>query len=125
MKPINFRVGNYLHDGRGRVCRVEEININGFRAPAIVGGLTTMPNQRISLTEAWLIALGFQYRNEREGLLSILDIEGETWKHNLSVSFIVENQLHILNCPTCKELEYVDELQNLYFVLTGIELKVK
>lgn len=78
----------------------------------------------ISLTEEWLLKFGFVYRNENRGLLAILDLTKEHWKLNLSGGF-TKDGFHVMNCPTCVDLKYVHQLQNLYFTLTREELILK
>jgi len=118
MKATNFRIGNYLNDREGRLCKVESILFDkedGYtvKAPAIAGPTTSLPNQPIMLTKEWLIKFGF--------------VNGE--KNNFS--FTKNMQLRIIGYESdyngiwFGELQHVHQLQNLYFALTGEELTLK
>jgi hypothetical protein len=74
----------------------------------------------IPLTEEWLLKFGFE--NDRNGY-RLVD------KYSLSISCDKDNKLHpcygdriLLNAVT---LDYVHQLQNLYYALTGEELIIK
>ncbi len=66
IKANELRIGNYLYDREGRLCKVGLITTDrdshprGFEAPAIKGGMTALPNKPILLTEEWLLKLGFE-----------------------------------------------------------------
>ena len=124
MKAKNFRVGNYLQDNKGRICKVEKLgtdwNENGIEAPAIKGALTTNPNAPIELTYDWLINFGFVkvgsnyekgwlllHTNKNTGTIDFLLNEPQTGKYKATV------------------LEHVHQLQNLFFAITGTEIKLK
>jgi len=76
----------------------------------------------IPITEDWLLDLGFE---KEEGKLYSLYVDD-----NLDVSLwsdtYFSNPTIELTCNgrvVCKDIKYVHELQNLYFALTGKELK--
>lgn len=122
MEAKNLRIGNYLQDGKGGICKVEKLgtdwNENGIEAPAIKGALTKMPNAPIGITEDWLLNFGFKCEvkegNQNEFRVYKLDQityntnHGWWWKHQLD------------NQP-----KYIHELQNLFFAITGKELELK
>ena len=60
MESTELRIGNLLHDREGRLCKVEELYTNEFKAPAILGGMTSLPNSPIPLTKDWLVENGFR-----------------------------------------------------------------
>lgn len=100
MKVEDLRIGNILQDREGRICVVEEINgaprfMGGqtFKAPAKKGPITALPHSPIPLTEEWINK--FQ---GTEGIPSSYD------------------------GGSIKRPEFVHQLQNLYYVLTGKEL---
>jgi len=108
-----LRIGNLLHDKKGKLCRVEGLGIEQYHeidAPAIHGALTSLPHTPIPLTEEWLLKFGFD---------------------NKCYEVIYDNTLGCYNFAVynmggdkvvCASPEYVHQLQNLYFALSGEEL---
>lgn len=68
----------------------------------------------IPLTEEWLFRLGFE--------------DKLTWEKG-KFRYDSEQRLHLCNSNTCMvisyKVEYVHQLQNIYFALTGEELTIK
>jgi hypothetical protein len=135
MKANELRIGNYIHDRSDRLCKVETISTNlinsvfgeEFKAPAIVGGLTSLPHKPIQLTEEWLIRFGFiptesnffgkiNYWNKEKDCS--IDVE------TVCVGTKVEKIFRYRICSDARTkcIIYVHSLQNLYFALTGEEL---
>lgn len=104
MKANELRIGNWVFNGRN--IRVIPTQIEWFSE----GVYDLLP---IPLTEEWLLKFGFE-----QNKLSA--------KHN---SFIwYENHIGIkglLGVVKPYECKHVHQLQNLYFALTGEELKLK
>lgn len=84
----------------------------------------------IPLTEKWLIKFGFekkQINTKNIGLvdyLSPLDIQSD---YGCTID-LDENQVWLRDCDGGKigvQIQYVHQLQNLYFALTGEELTIK
>jgi hypothetical protein len=80
----------------------------------------------IPLTEEWLLKLGFKQCGyemlswKHETLLPSFDLDGINWAD------FDEPDYQFLNYKVADEIlriDYVHQLQNLYFVLTGEELK--
>src|SRR5690606_23732350 len=110
-----LRIGNLLHDRENRLCKVEEIKEEQFYALAIKGGMTGLPNSAIPLTEQWLIDLGLKRMPESEYTLDSYDLAGfKLWMNK--GKFLFNDKINI---------DYVHQLQNLYFALTGEELTIK
>ena len=113
MKANELRIGNYIlfdndvYDVRGFVN--ERVKIH--KREVYIGQLF----KPIPLTEEWLLKFGFsKWKN----------------KNNFSKgSFIVytlsKKGFHFGKKSLRVELKYVHQLQNLYFALTGEELKIK
>ena len=124
MNPNEVRIGNYMQDREDRLCIVEEINKEEFKAPAIYGGKTSLPNRPVPITEEWLIKLGF---TEKYGLWS---------PHNCWHKYAFRAR-ELAECGTLglqpgkgdpvvyALLYYVNEIQNLHFAFTGKELTFK
>lgn len=138
MGARELRIGNLLGDGSGRLCRVEEISRYEFKAPAIVGALTTLPNKPMPLTEEWLIKLGFE--RGIGGIFPNMTSDGEPY---YSIPLVKEkpNESRLCVAPNggafiyngdpgygadlCYDLSGVHQLQNLYFALTEEELTLQ
>ena len=115
MIQINeLRIGNYIEEGKVEKIdnSIDEIYYSGDRCY-----LSSYCNNinPISLTEEWLLKLGFEligsfYRLKKSKLIQIIlhDDGLDVCNYNL--------YLH--------QIKYVHQLQNLYFALTGAELTV-
>lgn len=128
MKNTDFRIGNLLIDSKGRLCKVESLDVKQERyggdihAPAIRGGITSLPVKPIELTPEIMKRLGFKhegkdYRIEFKGCIYIA-----FWSR-------IKSEIHALGIKFDNEtnnftwhIKYVHQLQNLYFALTGEEL---
>lgn len=104
MKTNDLRIGNLvLNDDDGGVCKLFNIH-EGY-----------INHKPIPLTEEWLLKFGFK---------SIQDGWYEYSNSNITFSWnIYDRQLRFLGEPF--NIQYVHQLQNLYFALTGEELEVK
>ena len=119
MKANELRIGNYLNGKQGHVV-ISEIRINNSvkihdNTSSFYLGICLMP---IEITKKWLLKLGFEY-NEFEDLYQKagfdIDIEDNVYCHFYFNEY----------GDWYKYIEYVHELQNLYFALTGEELTVE
>ena len=112
MKASELRIGNYLVDREERLCRVQTLrpywNESQIEATAIKGPQTSLPNKPIPLTEEWLKKFGFKEKTHTFvfGNISI--------KQQTKSCFFYHTGFN---------LRYVHQLQNLFFALTGEELK--
>ena len=129
MKVNELRIGNYI-ELDGKVESIWEISMDyqdeGF--PLFSAGTTSLVEFRecrhkpMPLTEEWLEKFGFY----------------ETSRYGKYLEFNI-NQEQSLRLPICKhserdfwyvlrgsvKIQYVHQLQNLYFALTGEELTIK
>lgn len=109
MKAKNLRIGN-LVDLYGSIATVQRFDFND-RPP---NGLAVDKGKPIPLTEDWLTKFGFnKFPNQKK-----YDTD-DFWACSLRNG----NEWHFedLECI----IRYVHELQNLFFALTGSELKLK
>ena len=123
MKPNELRIGNWITKPDGREDRVGEIYYDSVwitNEGCDYGYNIIKP---VKLTEEWLEMFGFEYWEnpstkqwQRPGCWLILEI-------NLDNNKFIWEQHDILNKYV--ELDYVHQLQNLYFALTGNELEIK
>lgn len=120
LKATELMVGNYLHDRLGNLCKVQKIEHDGnIDAPTIKGAITAIPNKPIPLTEDWLKAFGFEEEINQITEISRTYIKGNIW-------FFQDNEtkeysVNFFNDCVVK-FQYVHQLQNLYYCLTGTQL---
>lgn len=148
MKTNELRIGNFVNCALNEQIRIPESTVRRVDAMLPFGEIIVdlKPTDSftikcpivhctgIPLTEEWLVKFGFKkvigwYINVREhadGLFDSLELADNNDK--------AENQFYVyfrnMRIETDdyvllrKDLKYVHELQNLYFALTGEELKV-
>jgi hypothetical protein len=133
MKANELRIGNYVYDTLGKVNKID--------LEAITYIVKEPHNQvkPIPLTEEWLEKFGFKAWDDKK---TIYTLERHIDKYNNTcfrfwlqldklVFDYIQNEIH----PTESifddkniirlEVKYVNQLQNLYFALTGEELIIK
>jgi len=116
MKAQELRLGNLIlpaHDLDGKyitVASIEEDCINTYSPEA-------NHYSGIPLTEEWLLKFGFEK--------TLPHIKGSVLKDEYDKSFVrVSNRLGQFDFHGATKLDYVHQLQNLFFTLTGQELKI-
>jgi hypothetical protein len=118
MKANELRIGNWviksLKSGNGRKIN-SEIRYDDLNW--ICEDLGSFNYEPISLTEEWLIRFGFKWdicsQSYWNGMWNI--VKGNAYQKLFS--FKIGNSFFTM--------EYVHQLQNLYFALTGEELTIK
>ena len=120
---INFkelRLDNYICINNNlHPCRVKEITMSSVVVESIKENYsepTINSMNPIPLTEEWLLNLGFK-KNNYYGYDEYL-IDGYSY---------INGKFHIAACDDCGEsveINFVHELQNLYFALTKKELTI-
>lgn len=120
-----LRIGNYIFDWNNEYCNVYELHrdklsstINGYK----VDNTFIRQFKPIPLTEEWLLKFGFVNIDDEidfsEFMFNKFSIYGSGF--DCQNPFYYEPQS---NCNTI-EVKYVHQLQNLYWCLTGEELKL-
>jgi hypothetical protein len=131
MKPTELRIGNLLQDENSIIMKVVGLcDFKVLRTPPVVLqallteelkeiGVTPGDPRPIPLTEGWLLKFGF-FNDNRNG-----------WRLDdmYSLSFSITNDGEFYPCWQDRVLskvvtKYVHQVQNLYFALTGDELRV-
>lgn len=118
-KIEELSIGNMMLDAKDRICRVEELYKYEFKAPAIVGGLTSLPNKPMPLTKEIL----------RDNLGFEISDMGDFWQCQKEDFVLIQIKLSFGNMPYMFMLKssikesvnfyYVHHLQNTYLDLKG------
>lgn len=129
MDARELRIGNLLKDKAGKVFGVENVSeygLNGYSWSDTYYGTQSGGHEftynledvsPIPLTEEWLTKFGFNKDGDTKDLLFDYAICLERRINDL---FLVQ-----VDWPhKKKEIKYVHQLQNLFFALTGQELKL-
>lgn len=127
---IGLQIDNFVYNQHGELHRIGINDFSKFRHPnmALDFGLYGIP-----LTDQWLDKFGFKH-----GIGHLILIDGEMFKMGgvtLEVSFNDTNRWYI-GCRNFNEgvpddlvfmrndLAYVHQLQNIYYAMSGKELKL-
>jgi hypothetical protein len=117
MKKQDLRIGNYISDINANKSFYAEVKKLEYSSCTYGWFSSRYADLKpIPLTEEWLLSLGFDKKGNKGKIQIILKgklgyFDGRTYFNSWA---ILEHQ------PT-----YVHELQNLYYALTGEELKIK
>jgi hypothetical protein len=104
MEARELRIGNLLITSSGTIVEVTESTIRGVR-------LNYLDIKPIPLTEEWLLKFGFEDDNAFfKNRITLYKQDGIFWCDLLW---------------DCIDVNYVHQLQNLYYALTGEELTIK
>lgn len=122
MKAEELRIGNYVHEKYyNRGYKFEPIKLKDILSTHIVCSLDNAHNfediEPIPLTEEILLKCGFEFF-DNERIFNNFVIEDF---HNGNYYFTAGEGIKLHE----KHIEYLHQLQNLYFSLTGEELNVK
>lgn len=125
MQANEVRIGNYVSLSGEKKLKVNEIYRSGFYAAdekSVSFKNTWSEIEPIPLTEEWLVNFKLRqsmeltnYWTEDEEMNVFIDSEG------IHYSIMLNNDGDFLKI---KKLEYVHQLQNLYFSLTGKDLSL-
>jgi hypothetical protein len=130
MKPNELRIGNLFKDRGGKILRLDlwvgmklaqRVVLNGFEVHPLTEDLEYC--QPIPITEEWLINFGFKKHKCNIGGADMW--QGmDAWSINDNNWLFRGNPIDGLKLVGYfnSNIEYVHQLQNLYFALTGIEL---
>ena len=113
MSPSHLRRGNlvnYRVDGNIITIEAKDI-LEGERMDIRVWSIIYKP---ILLTDGWLLRFGFE--KDADNNFETKDVLIQYWSHKNEFYYVTNHGL------LCKRINYIHELQNLYFALTGEEL---
>lgn len=120
MKATELRIGNIVRcNDDGTIFKIDEITAMGLTVTVLGGGETTWIEfdqfEPITLTVKWLTDFGFMKVDDH--------FENEDcWIYILPDCFELEFITKAGRFNLFKPYQYVHQLQNLYFALTGEEL---
>lgn len=134
MKANELRIGNLVDLGN-RIAKVIEIGHLSCVVVDLEETQDTIEDYKrtkpISLTEEFLLKFGFEPINKHDNAF----ITYADWTHNYFLQLdvrkadnkylILDNSFDDLRAFSMVDIEYVHQLQNLYFALTGEELTFK
>lgn len=117
MKSNELRIGNIVNY-LGNETSVNSISV-GYVSTVSSGVITENQISEILLTEEWLLKLGFESCSD-DGYTTDFNLNGFVIINGLNTDgeeFFVEDKsgVHVF---------HIHQLQNLYFALTGEELKI-
>ncbi len=121
MEAKNLRIGNYILNGAGKVITVSSETIIDI----ILKHIGAEP---ILLSEEWLLCLGFEKVEDLGDMISY-EIKsskrrgfGVKYDHEEWVFYLYAGNTYTTLIYDEPYFQYVHQLQNAYFSLTGIEL---
>jgi len=117
MKNTELRIGNYV-EIYGKVETIVDVLCDCVNTLNIEGAHYGLVNP-IPLTKDWLEKFGFE-KTKFESSIKTLKYE---WTSIYFNNGYVEISVSGHSCPV--SIQHVHQLQNLYFELTGEELKIK
>lgn len=127
MNKLEFRIDNKILIGTS-VCRITELYNDEFRTPE--HGFCSYDHPQLSgipITEEWLLKFGFEYCNDEK--FNEYANAKMFFKDSIQVgSHRIEDRGHIVKHPTflggypINAIDYVHQLQNLFYVIVGKEL---
>lgn len=126
MKANELRIGNCVNykDKIIKVTMIGEYGVQSKTGYQIINAKFINPYlQPISLTEKWLLDLGFK-RDEYNDKTPYYYILNGFRLNNYMGSLTLNNSNELAGFKPI-EIKYVHQLQNLYFALTGEELTIK
>ena len=129
MKAQELRIGNYvngIYSEGGFIGEVLTVDLEGCLIDTNgIYDLTSLKNiKTIPLTEKWLVKFGFEKVRE-----DAFDIQYKYFLENKNTFRVIGKSVSIRSglsgITISTNIEHVHQLQNLYFALTGEELKTK
>ena len=131
MKTKDLRLGNLVYKD-GEIYRIESLGYHKSESPwknlvhsASGDDDNICEYEPIPLTEEWLLKFGFKKYNDSKRYY----LEHQDKRFDYSIRYLHRKYICFAYCGSagCKlkpNIQYVHQLQNLYFVLTGDELEI-
>ena len=145
MKANELRIGNIVNISEDWYRRnphlsktpkqiiVDSINYDGLIGTSIyfANGYEIEDDlDPIPITEEWLLRLGFEKNNQSYQVVYTINVEDEYEQDYTSKLYLGLDGQYFIGIPYelfrgKSKIQYVHQLQNLYFALTGEELTIK
>lgn len=121
IRATELRIGNWVNDISGNPTQVRGVGTNGIWISKS-GPATETAFKPIPLTEEWLVKFGFEYRSgwEDSWHKSPIGLYFNPYKSGVCLEQIWDKLIE----SDLVNIQYVHQLQNLYFALTGNELAI-
>jgi hypothetical protein len=135
MKANELRIGNWYYTNDGKPDQIDGHGISQFQDGEVLGQVNDFIKP-IPLTEEWLLKFGFESWNCKgvdwifeKVIYKELDIEQKMIISSSGTCCIEEQEDHpeveVQKFIIRPDIQYLHQLQNLYFALTGQELEIK
>lgn len=125
MKANELRIGNYFSFGKHKeITTVFKITFERKDGYLINGQIPESHCEPIPLTEKWLLKLGFSKMTIKplwRKTIGEYTLDSDDFLFSFESKYVYVDSGLALH-PIGNEIEYVHQLQNLYFALTGEEL---
>ncbi len=135
MNSLELRLGNFIRfSDDGTIFEVGSIELNGFtvKNENETTWIESVEFQPIPLTEEWLLKFGFEktegmHINSYKLVINIISPDEKIYLILSSHNYYWIGQSYKTDSVDVGlgKLDYVHQLQNLYFALTGKELTIK
>lgn len=126
IKAQDLRIGNYIQDEVGSIFLVAGLQEVSIMTTSGGGYFTEKIFTGVELTEDWLLKFGFQ---KTADLFIRSDIAVSLKNKFLYRNWVATDkevyEKYTGWLPCASDLNYVHQLQNLFFALTGEELTIK
>ena len=98
--------------------------VYGKNTQVTIGGLAVFQYdcKPIELNEEWLVKFGFSKHNKEGSTIINYSIVKDDWDYFTVFAIDIKKGLGFAGCKY--KIKYVNQLQNLYFTLTGEELEI-
>lgn len=137
MKAKELRIGNLIYSDTKQVTVIDGFmnnsvykNVDDERVRFILSNITYCNG--ILLTEEWLLKFGFGRIKQQNPNLSDTDYPyyfriNEGFTNEMTIEDLNSSVCFVFSYGRCSiiKIEYIHQLQNLYFALTGEELTLK
>lgn len=136
MKVQDLRIGNLILDIDGNIGKVTHISETSIKVDNANIGFSDLSLKPIPITEEWLLRFGFEkndngftfikyIRKMKIGLPPNERIIGAGHRFLFTFRTNVDQiKANGISVKMEKRIQYIHQLQNLYFALTGEELKL-
>jgi len=127
MKITELRIGNYVNrlGNPTTILGIQQSEKIGYVSTPLSGAVTINQIEPTLLTEEWLLKFGFKQgdNKSKSDCFYEIPVGGSGFFINPNNGVVwIERGSNIFNNPAL--IEYVHQLQNIYFALTGEELQI-